>query len=134
MLANEIITNNYTKAVALAALEALEEQAKQDFFAKKGATEDTFNDIYSPAKKTVEAVKELTVYVAEELDGGQVARLGKKARELFGEEIFLEFKVDPTLTGGAALVWNGIYKDYSVRARFEEKKGELRELYLKYLE
>ena len=41
--------------------------------------------------------------------------------------------VDPRLIAGAALVWKGVYRDYSLRAKLEQKRQELLEEFRKFL-
>ncbi len=67
---------------------------------------------------------ELVIFVAGELPEREILRIKKKL-----PGIKVRFKVDPSLIGGAALAWNGQYKDYSLKARFEEHKKELQQIY-----
>lgn len=71
----------------------------------------------------------LVVFVPKELPKEVKERLAKTAREIFAQELVVEFRVDPDLLGGAALAWQGYYKDYSLRARFAEKSQELEKIY-----
>lgn len=68
--------------------------------------------------------KELVIFVPSQLPQREIDRI--KAR--LGE-VKVRFKIDPDLIGGAALAWDGQYKDYSLKARFEEKKKELEAIY-----
>jgi len=44
------------------------------------------------------------------------------------KEVVLDIEVDQNLIGGAVVVYNGIYKDYSLRKKFEDKikMGEIK--------
>ena len=68
---------------------------------------------------------ELVIFVACELPEKEISRI----KEKLGKDVKVRFKVDPSLIGGAALVWNGQYKDYSLKARLEEHKKEIHKIY-----
>lgn len=72
---------------------------------------------------------ELTIFVAGELSDEESGEVIKRARELLGEGVVVNFKIDPGLLGGAALASKGRYKDYSLQARLEENKSEISKIY-----
>lgn len=75
--------------------------------------------------KTATTPRELVIFVPHEPPDTEIYRI----KEKLGKEIKLRFKIDPTLIGGAALAYNGRYKDYSLKARFQEKDNQLKEIY-----
>lgn len=105
-LTNKIISENFTREKALAVL----------------------ND------KEIEKVRELVICSAFPLSTETTENLCRKARKLFNQELFIDVKVDPGLIGGAALVWKGRYRDYSLKAKFEEKQDILTGIYDQFIQ
>lgn len=110
-LAGTVTASCFTKQDARAKLEELELLAQKE-------AQDLAE--FSKARVEIEAAPELTIFLARELPDEALVKMGQKARALFGDQLFLDFKVDRELLGGAALVWKGKYRDYSLRAKFEE--------------
>ncbi len=128
--AAKIIKNSYTKSEAWTQLE--EERLS---IQKNGK-----DDVLSKVEQEIDQVPELVIFTAGELSEEQKKEVGQKARELFGRNlpagrqgIFLDFKVNPALLAGAAVSFGGEYRDYSLKAKFEEKKEEIQEIYKKFL-
>ncbi|MBI4099798.1 hypothetical protein HY440_02215 [Candidatus Microgenomates bacterium] len=118
-MAKKILSENTTTQQAMMALAEGLHQAQEAAFGKKDGAKDTEVDVpFEKAKEELATVPELVVYVPAELPEVAVGRLGRKARTLFGEALFINFKVDATLIGGAALAWRGQYKDYSIKSKF----------------
>lgn len=86
---------------------------------------DNVYQILADIEKQIGNLKNLTIYLTFEPDETTLAQLGIYVRNSFGPTILLDTKVDPSLIAGTALVWKGIYRDYSLRARLEAKSGEL---------
>lgn len=146
-LAKDIAKNSFTKQQALAQLAELRVVAQEHFFAGKdwskddeslssGISKDDIDAAFSRAEEELRDTESVVVYTALELPEATAEQVGRTARVLFDAPILLDFKVDPALLGGAALSFRGQYKDYSLRARFEEKekKEEIQKIYQKYLE
>ncbi len=75
----------------------------------------------------------LTIYLAFEPDEAALTQIGSYARKSFGTTLLLDTRFDPRLTAGCALSFKGIYKDYSLRSKIEEKKAEILEGFKRYL-
>lgn len=103
----------------------------QEFFQK--FNKDNINQIFSYLDENLHKLSTLTVYLPFEANEEAVKSIALKARELFNKTLILDIKYDPLLIAGCALVWNGVYKDYSLRARIEEKKQELFQGFKKFL-
>lgn len=135
------LKNVFTKQEALRTLGDLKEEAEQHFFAGKemdmemlaGITVDNLEEEFKRAAEEIESRPELTIYLTFEPSDEEISVIGKEARALFGQNLFLTFKLDTALLGGAALAYGGIYKDYSLAAKFSEKEEELRNLWQKRL-
>lgn len=74
----------------------------------------------------------LTVYLAFEPDDTTVSQIGLFARKTFLPSLLLDVKLDPNLIAGAALVWKGMYRDYSIKAMLEAKKAEILQGFKKF--
>lgn len=94
---------------------------------------DNFYQIFNQLNKQVSGLKGLTVYLALEADDASLAAIGRYARKLFGDYLVLDIKYDPTLIAGAALVWQGVYKDYSLRSKIYSKRDQISQNFKKYL-
>lgn len=147
-LTTRIITDNYTKQQAISVLAELSLAAQKYFFGdgklddwqKKLLGEvkkDDVDKVFKLAEKEINSCPELIVYLAFEPSSEMVEKIGRMARKLFkglaAAGLFLDFKLDSGIIGGAAISFGGVYRDYSLRAKFEEKKEELREIYRKRL-
>ncbi|MDO8429725.1 MAG: hypothetical protein Q7S88_03785 [Candidatus Daviesbacteria bacterium] len=90
-------------------------------FMKEFTTENMYlkvEDLDTQIKK----IQALIIYLPFEVPQGEVVRLGLRMRKDFGANFLLEFRFDPTLIAGCALVWNNIYKDYSVKKKINLNK------------
>lgn len=71
----------------------------------------------------------LNLAVATELDFGEIT---EKAREIVGQDIFVDFRIDPSLVGGVVIIWKGQVIDYSVRKVMQEKRDEFKKIFLQW--
>lgn len=144
-LLDPILAQTFTQAEALHRLSALKEAAVKKLFGsrqKPAGQEDPWlssldPDIYRHFTKenvykifdTVEAeiknIKPLTLFLPFEIPNNEVANLGIYLRKSYGKNFLMEIKPDPSLIAGAALVWNGIYKDYSLRQRITDNRQKI---------
>lgn len=103
----------------------------KDFLAKFDKN-NTSREI-SALEGKVDQLQPLTIYLSFETNTHSINLLGSMVRELFHPQILLDIKYDPTLLAGCALSWKGVYKDYSLKAKIEERKGEVLESFKKFL-
>ncbi|MBI2600943.1 F0F1 ATP synthase subunit delta [Candidatus Daviesbacteria bacterium] len=76
----------------------------------------------------------LTIFLAFELPNEEISKLGSWIRVNFGQKyLMLDIKYDPSLIGGCALTWKGIYHDYSVKKKIEDNKQQVLESFKTYL-
>lgn len=113
--ADKIIAENFTQIQALSCLSREKSRLEEKAFEKD--------------KIEIEKIPELVIFSAFPVTDEIFVDLGRKARSLFGKNLFIDLKVDVGLIGGAALVWKGQYKDYSLKAKFEEQKEILKGVY-----
>lgn len=75
----------------------------------------------------------LTLYLPFEATGQTVKLIADKTRGILHRPVLLEIRYDSVLIAGLALSLNGIYKDYSLRAKIEERKAEILGSFKKFL-
>ena len=88
-------------------------------------TKDNVYQIFANLEARIKAIRLLTVYVAFDMPQDEITRLGKALRQVYGEQFLFDIKFDPNVIGGAAFVWNGVYRDFSVRSMVESRKQEI---------
>lgn len=76
-------------------------------------------------QKKIDEIKPLVIYLAFIIPIPELVLLGQKLRADFGKRFIFELKYDPNLIAGCALVWNGVYKDYSLKANIQTKKNDI---------
>ncbi len=94
---------------------------------------DNVYQIFSELEEKEGKLPTLTIYLTFEPDEATVANIGAFARNTFKLPLMLDIKLDPILIAGAAISFKGVYKDYSLRAKIEEKKGEILQNFNKFL-
>lgn len=90
--------------------------------------------LFERFEEKIKTINPLTVMLANPIPDTQIEALTTSLRKKNGSEFFLDIKYDPSLIGGCALVYNGIYKDYSLKKTLEENKEKIREIALKYIQ
>lgn len=94
------------------------------------------NNVYATMEdleRAIRGIKPLLIYLPFEIPQGEMVRVGMKLRTEYGKNFLVDFKVDPTLIAGCALVWKSIYRDYSVRGKIHQHKSEIIEIVRSYL-
>ncbi|MBI2086003.1 hypothetical protein HYT74_01545 [Candidatus Daviesbacteria bacterium] len=94
---------------------------------------DNVYQIFTEIDKEMGKLKTLTMYLTFEPDEMTLAQLGTYIRTNFGPNFLLDIKLKPDLIAGPALVWKGIYKDYSLKAKLESKNTEILQEFKKFL-
>lgn len=96
-------------------------------------SKDNVYQILENLEKQIGELPTLTMYLTFEPDEATISQIGNFTRKTFGPDNLLDIKHNPALIAGCSLVWKGRVKDYSLRARMEEKKGEILESFKKFL-
>lgn len=78
-------------------------------------------------------IKPLTIFLPFQIPDEEVDNLGLYIRQNFKKDAVLEIKFDGNLIGGAAISWNGVYKDYSIRFLITQNQTQLIEAFKNYL-
>lgn len=81
-------------------------------------------EILQKLEQDVQQIETVKLFVAAELPQSGILKIGRWLGQNYPGFLF-DIKIDPDLIGGAALSYKGIYKDYSLKARIEERKEEL---------
>ena len=103
----------------------------KDFFVQ--FTKDNLSSTFAKIEDEINKLPVLTIYLPFETDDVINLQIGSFARRAFGKIIILETKYDPRLIAGCAFSSNGIYKDYSLKARIEERKAEILDSFKRFL-
>lgn len=137
-LLNLILSNTFTPAQALNKLHQLKKKAVAVFFQVSPKPDpilpqyinrDNVYQVFEAAEKEIKAIPALVIYLPIELPSEQLIILGNYVRKFFNNDHFLiEVKLDPTLLAGPAFVWQGIYKDYSIRQKLLENHQAILEI------
>lgn len=97
-------------------------------------TKDNIYQILDDMEKEIPNLPTLTMYLTFEPDEATLVQIGSVARRNFNSpSLILDVKLNLDLIAGAALVWKGVYKDYSLRAKIETRKLEIFEGFRKFL-
>ncbi|MBU1000608.1 hypothetical protein KKE78_04405 [Patescibacteria group bacterium] len=108
------------------------ESLPENFYRK--FTKDNIYQIFADLEKKISNLPTLAMYLTFEPNDTTLYQVGSVARKTFNyPSLILDIKLDPNLIAGAALVWKGVYKDYSLRAKVENRKAEIIEGFKKYL-
>lgn len=95
---------------------------------------DNVYTIFDNLQIQVTKLTPLTIHLTFEPDSVTLAQIGAYARQAFGNNLLiLEIKFDPRLIAGCSLVWKGVLRDYSLRAKIGERKAEIVTNFKKFL-
>lgn len=84
-------------------------------------------------ENNISKLQVLILYLPFEVNDRIVEQIGQKTRIIFSQLLLLDIKYDPSLIAGCALVWKGILRDYSLKAKIEQEKAQILESFKKYL-
>lgn len=78
-------------------------------------------------------IEPLILYLAFEPDEKQIKELGIWTRQNINPAIILDIKYNPELIAGAAIVWKGNFRDYSLRYTIDQNKQQILTSFRGYL-
>lgn len=96
-------------------------------------TKDNLYQKFQTIEAQISKLPILIIYLPFEATDSANLQIGSYLRISYQRIILLDPKFDPDLIAGCACVWNGVYRDYSLRAKIEERKGEILESFKKFL-
>lgn len=88
-------------------------------------TKDNIDSIFDDLEKKIKEVKALVMFIPTDFPADTIKDIVTRLRKDYGNNFLIDLKTDPNLIAGCALVWNGIYKDYSLRGKMNERKDEI---------
>lgn len=101
----------------------------QDFFSQ--FQKEKLTSIFTSLEQQINQINPLTIYLAFKPEVAEIAQIYSWVRQNLTTKVVIETKFDPSLIGGVALVWNGVYKDYSLKAKIESQNPQLMEEFKK---
>lgn len=103
----------------------------KDFF--KVFTKDDFQKVFEELDRQISEIQPLVIYFAYDPGPSQIVLIGGWLRENLGKNFIFDIKLDYSLIGGCALVWKGIYKDYSIKSKISQNKEKILESFRDFL-
>lgn len=100
-------------------LESLDDNFYKQF------TRENLTSTFEALEAKVKKIQPLVIYLPIEIPDGENLRLGNFLREKFTTVVTFDPRVDPTLIVGCALIYNGLYKDYSLKSRLEQNRDNI---------
>lgn len=100
-------------------LKSLGPEFEQSFNSKN------FDEILEDISQQAKNLTVLVIYFAIDLPVEKIDEIGALIRQDFNKNIIIDVKIDPTLLAGCALVYKGVYKDYSVRQQIEQNRANI---------
>ena len=103
----------------------------EDFFSK--FTKENFYNNFLELEKKVSLLTPLIIYLSFEPESLQIESINSWLKKNLSQNILFDIKIDRELLGGAVLVYKGVYKDYSLRAKIQEQSGTILQEFKKYI-
>src|SRR3990167_4327202 len=89
--------------------------------------QNNLSQIMTDLENNISKLQVLILYLPFEVNDRIVEQIGQKTRIIFSQLLLLDIKYDPSLIAGCALVWKGILRDYSLKAKIEQEKAQILE-------
>lgn len=89
---------------------------------------DNVYQLFDSLEEEIKKIKSLVIYLPSIMPEEGTVAIGKHLRKTYGTRFLMEIKVDPSLLAGCGLVWNGIYKDYSIRQKIDGNRTKILEM------
>lgn len=100
----------------------------------KNFNKENIYKIFNELESMQSSLPILTIFLPIEATDAISLQIGSYARKTFqSATMLLDTKYDQALIAGAAFVWKGVYRDYSLRAKIEERKEGLLQNFKKFL-
>ncbi len=154
-LLNQVLAETHTQTAALRRLRALREMLTrrlfsnsqdlsvtdpddlnwlyklgENFFAK--FNQKNIYDLIDYLENEIKNARVLIIYIPFSLPETELVKLSNKLRATYGPNFLIETKLDPQLIGGCALVWQGIYKDYSIKQKIKNNQENILTTFRQY--
>lgn len=94
-----------------------------DFYQK--FNRDNLTRIFESLEKELAETKHIILYLPTEIPEASQMAIGQWFKTNVGVDTTFETKFDANLIGGCAISYNGMYRDYSLRAKIETNKQSI---------
>ncbi|MBI2039902.1 hypothetical protein HYT18_02420 [Candidatus Microgenomates bacterium] len=94
---------------------------------------DNVEEIFSRLEAEIKKEQLLYLYLPFVAGNQVVSQIGGQIRHIFEKVVLFEIRFDPSLIAGCAISWKGVYRDYSLRAKIDQRKGEILQSFKKFL-
>lgn len=98
-------------------------QLGKDFFNQ--FRPQTLNAQFDEIEKSIEKTKIVKLYLPFDPPETEIEKLGAWFKTTLGAQTLFEINFDPSLIGGCALSFNGVYKDYSLKQKISDNKSQV---------
>lgn len=144
---DKVLITTYTMSSLRRRLKALKSRLSEQFFGgdtnKQMVTEEiewlntygiqfltdfqkeTFYQSFTRLEESVAKLKLLTLFVVFEPSEEDMQKIGSWLRDNYQQKIVIDLKLDKELIGGCAMIYNGVYKDYSIRSQIAANHDKL---------
>lgn len=102
-------------------------------FPKNFSAENLYTT-FDTLDQKIKSLKFLTLYLSFLPNDSEVKQISDKLRTDYGKNFLFDIKVNPELVAGCGMVWNGVYKDYSLQGRIDAHKEEILGLFKQYMQ
>ncbi len=103
----------------------------QTFF--QAFTPDNQTQIFTFLEIKLKETPALTLNLAFNPPDELINELGEYYRQHFTSFRLIDLKFDLSLIAGCSMVWKGVFKDYSLKSRIEDRKDEIMHSFRKFL-
>jgi len=98
-----------------------------------GMNSQMYSSLTERIEKFIESIVPLTIYLVIVPDEDMVQKIGIWLRQNLNQpRLVFDYKIDPRLIGGCAIVYKGVYKDLSLRAKISDNKEKIMGEFRKY--
>lgn len=94
---------------------------------------DNLSEIIEELETQINKLEVLTIFLPFDTTDEGLTQIGIHTRNTFGKVLLLDIKYNPLLIAGCAMSWKGIYKDYSLHSKIQERKQTIIENFKKFL-
>ncbi len=116
-----------TKTQALAALIAKrEEEVIRVYGSAQNGKNSNVYEKFAKAEAEIRAIETLTLIVSAEIPDQELEKIYNQIKPLIKTPFLLDLRIEPGVLGGVAFVWQGKIKDYTIKAKLEEKRELIR--------
>lgn len=105
-----------------------DEQWVRRFFSQQPVTKE---DVFTTIEKLEELKNNsptITLHISRVLPEDSIARIGMWLRKHLNPAMLIRFKYDTSVTAGCGISWKGVYTDFSLSHRLEEKHDQIVDL------